>query len=573
MKRKKNGFQDRLKKQIFLYTIIIIIILLVLFFLSMLFYDYTMITRQTENVNRYLIDLFMDTYSDYENFLISAANNENFQNYIIDRKNQVAVYNTYYSFNKNWKIKSNIVLTDSDGNIIVNTFPLNRNNNHFISFNNMIREKVQNSKKMNSIETGLYSFIELTSEYVISGPIIKDEKIIGFVMLYMSGDDWNYELSAQEFNGIITDRFGNVIASSSKMIVNNMNKFEPKSNNDRIKISGTEYILRHSWLQEQDINIYSLFKVKMYFYQYLLGAIIILILGLSMFIITEVFSKKIAANTAQSINKLINQIYIIKKGNLNYKINLNTGDEIEVIAESVNDLVKRINDLINRNTELINTRRISEIKQLEAQFNPHFMYNTLETIRYSILLDPKIASDLTSLLTKILRYSISKGANEVKFGESLEYTMVFLKIYKYRFNKNFDYAIDISDECNDVYVPKLLLQPIIENSIKYGYKEKANIRISISARLKDSHLIIVVEDDGAGIPESELISINRSLREETANIENLGLYNTSRMLLLQYGNESGLHLESKINEGTRVIINIKVDKNNKYQYEGDDSAV
>jgi sensor histidine kinase YesM len=172
--------------------------------------------------------------------------------------------------------------------------------------------------------------------------------------------------------------------------------------------------------------------------RYLLGTVIILFLGICMLIPLEVFSKKIAVNNSESISKLIREIYVIKNGNLNYKIKLDTDDEIETIAENINELVDRIKTLNERNTELLNIKRISEIKQLEAQFNPHFLYNTLETIRYSIFLDKKAASDLISLLTRILRYSVSKGSDEVKFSENVEYAKVFLKIYKYRYDKNFN---------------------------------------------------------------------------------------------------------------------------------------
>lgn len=560
MKKTKRSFQDKLRRQIVFYTTIIVAISLLLFLGSLIFYNYSLSTNQAASVNQYLSELFTNSYTEYDDFLKSISNNENYQNYILNHNDESSIFYSFYTLNMDKKIKSNMVLTDCDGNILLETFPIFRDNNYFKSFNNMIREKVYYSRNPNSIETGLYSFIETSSEYVISGPVLKESRIIGFVMLYLSGDDWNYELSSQEFNGVITDRFDNIIATSSKMIANNINKFKPMMNSDRIRILNTEYIIRHTRLEAQDINIYSLVEVKMNINQYLPGVLIILVLGVSMLAITEVFSKKIAVNNSRSISKLINEIYVVMEGNLNYKINLNTGDEIETIAENINELVERIKALNERNTELINTRRISEIKQLEAQFSPHFLYNTLETIRYSIFFDRKIASDLISLLTQILRYSISKGSDKVKFSENLEYTKVFLEIYKYRFDKNFDYIIDVSDECNDIYVPKLLLQPIIENSIKYGYENKTKLNIKINARIKDEYLTIAVEDDGSGIEKEKLDSINKLLGEETNSTNHLGLFNTSRRLILQFGEESSMHLDSKVGEWTRVTLKIKMDK-------------
>lgn len=551
-------FQDKLRRQILVYSTIIVASLLVLFLGSLILYNYRLSTNQAQDVSRYLTGLFTSTYEQYEAYLITISNNENYQNYILHRNNESSIFYSFYTLNMGKKIKSNLVLTDYKGNILLQTFNIPRDNDYFQSFNNMIRDKVLNSNDPNNIETGLYSFIETTSEYVISGPIFKEGEIIGFAYVYLNGDDWNYELSSQEFNGVITDEFDNIIATSSKMIASKINKFKPDMSKNRIKILNSNYLIRHNRLREQGINIYSLVEARSSINAYLMGGAIILIPGISMLILSQVFSKKIAFNNSKSINKLINEIYVVMDGNLDYKINLDTNDEIETIADNINELLERIRELNKRNTELLNTKRISEIKQLEAQFNPHFLYNTLETIRYLIFLDQKAASDLISLLTQILRYSISKGSDEVKFSENIEYTKVFLKIYKYRFDKNFDYSIDISDECNDVYVPKLLLQPIIENSIKYGYINKAALNIGIKARIQDEYLVIVVEDDGSGIEEGELKKINDALHQEINSTEHVGLFNTARRLILQFGDDSSIHLDSQVNKGTKVTLKIKI---------------
>lgn len=573
MKKSKRTFQEKLRNQIWFYTTIIVVILLILFFASLMFYNYNISTNRAAAVNSYLTELFTSTHEEYRNYLISISNNENYRNFILNHDNESLIFHSYYTLNLNKRIKCNLVITDYDGNILLQTFNIGRDNIYFKSFINMMREKVLYSDDPDNIEDGLYSFIETNSEYVISGPVFKEGGIIGFAFIYLNGDDWNYELSSQEFNGVITDRFDNVIATSSKMIVNNMNKFKPVMNNEKIRILDTDYIVKHTTLKPRNINIYSLVEFRMNYKQYLPGAIIILLLGASMLVLSEVFSRKIAINNSKSIAKLINEIYVVKDGNLDYKINVDTGDEIEIIAESVNEMVERIKALNQRNEELINTKRISEIKELEAQFNPHFLYNTLETIRYSIFLDPKVASDLISLLTQVLRYSISRGPDEVKFSENLEYTKVFLKIYKYRYDKNFDFSLDVKDECNDIYVPKLLLQPIVENCIKYGYKNKGKLNINIHARIEDDFLIIIVEDDGPGIEREKVREINDLLSKEENNTEHVGLFNAARRLKLQFGEKSSIHLESEVNKGTRVILKIKINKPAEKRYEEGDTIV
>lgn len=573
MDKPKRTFQEKLRNQVLLYTTIIVAVSLILFFGSLVLYNQRLIDAREDNVNKYLTGLFTSTYKDYKDYLVSMSNNENYRNYILKHNNESLIFNSYYTFNIKSKIKSNLVITDYNGNILLQTFNIKRDNDYFKAFNNMMKNKVFNSYYPGNIATGVYSFIETSSEYVMAGPVIKDGDIIGYIMLYLNGDDWNYEMSSQEFNGVITDEFNNLIATSSKMIVSNMNKFKTKSDKEKIQILDTQYMVRHTKLRDQNINIYSLVEIKANVDQYLFGAAIILILGISMLILSEVFSDKIAVNNSRSISKLINEIGVVQEGNLNYKIKLDTDDEIETIAENINELLERIKTLNDRNTELLNIKRTSEIKQLEAQFNPHFLYNTLETIRYSVFLDPKAASDLISLLTQILRYSVSKGSDEVKFSENIEYTKLFLKIYRYRFDKNFDYTIHVSDECNDIYVPKLLLQPIVENSIKYGYKNKAQLQIKINAEVKDNFLVVIVEDDGAGMEKEELDKLNELLHKETNDTDHVGLFNTARRLILQFGEDSSIHLDSEVGCGTSITIRIRINKAIAKRYREGDEVV
>lgn len=551
----KKSFQDKLRIQIRLYTTIIILVSLLLFIGSLFYYSHQVDAKKAKRFNEYLTNLFKDTYLEYEQYLEFTSKNEHYQDFILSGNNQNDIFNYFYKFNNNKRIKSNMIILDADGNVLLDTFKVSRKNQYFSSFNNIICQKILKSNKTNKIETGLYSFGQ-SSEFIMSSPVMKDEKIIGFVTFYLDENDWNYELSSQEHNGVITDSFGNVIATSSKMIVDEHGKFIPKMNKNKIEIMNNTYQIKWYKLEPYSINLYSIVESKVELDQYLIGIGIILVLGLSLFGLIQYLSQKIALQNSLSINKLVNEMEIIREENLRHKIELNTDDEIELIAESVNQLVERINELNMRNTELMNIKRISEIKQLEAQFNPHFLYNTLEVIRYSIMFDQNMASDLIGLLTKILRYSVDIDKDEVPFIQNLEYTKVFLKIHKYRFSNNFQYTIDVGDSCSQVVVPKLFLQPIIENSIKYGFKNKSTLAISIKARTENSFLIITVEDDGPGIGKDELEKLNNLLGQDENNTNHLGLYNIARRLRLQFSEDSCLYVESTLNKGTKVVLEI-----------------
>ena len=162
-----------------------------------------------------------------------------------------------------------------------------------------------------------------------------------------------------------------------------------------------------------------------------------------------------------------------------YRVSLDTDEEFARVGSKINHMLDSIQELHRQNTELIQLKQAAEINQLTAQFNPHFLYNTLESLRSGMLLEPQKADRLILSLTRILRYSIDDHKEEVLLSEDLTYLNGYLEILKYRFGERFQYELFLEDECLNCLVPKLLLQPIIENSIKYGFQNQMEDRKSV----------------------------------------------------------------------------------------------
>jgi sensor histidine kinase YesM len=237
-------------------------------------------------------------------------------------------------------------------------------------------------------------------------------------------------------------------------------------------------------------------------------------------------------------------------------IEVKTGDEFEIFANQYNIMLDRLNLLMKRNAELSNIRRIKEIKQLQAQFNPHFIFNILETLRYTIVMDQKKAQDIIITLSSLLRYSIKNDENDVLFMEDLTYIEDYLKLHKIRFEDRLNYTIEVSEDVKNAVVPKLLLQAIIENSIKYGYMTKEHLDIKVSGKIVDNHLIFNVKDNGTGMTKEQLDSVQDILNSTNNTTKHIGLYNVHRRLVLLYGEEYGLKIRSIYGEGTDITINI-----------------
>ena len=234
-------------------------------------------------------------------------------------------------------------------------------------------------------------------------------------------------------------------------------------------------------------------------------------------------------------------------------------DEFKVLGDAFCNMVTQREELILHNSELTERKRIMEIKQLEEQFNPHFIFNVLETLRYEIAIDTAKASDMVMAFANLMRYSIYYGSTIVPLQTDIEYINDYLLLQKMRYNRRLNYHIDIPEELMGCKIPKLLLQPVVENSLVHGMKNIHSITINISAWKENGQLNLCVEDNGSGISEDKLKELRKGLEQEDVYREHIGLYNSHRVVRLLYGPESGMTIESSPGNGTRVIVTLPAD--------------
>jgi len=273
----------------------------------------------------------------------------------------------------------------------------------------------------------------------------------------------------------------------------------------------------------------------------------------------RILAEKMASKNVQSINKLVTAVQRLQQGDMRAYVDMEKEDsftegEFEYLYKQYNIMVKNLNQLMKRNEELARIRRVSEIKMLKAQFNPHFLFNVLETLRYTMLVDTKKAEHIIMTLSKLLRYSLDTSVEEITLEDDLDYTIDYLKLHKYRFNDRLNYEFYLPEDVKKAYVPKLILQPIIENALKYGYQNKMELNIYIFGKVEDDILILTVYDDGSGIEPDNLEEIRESLKKEENESDRIGLYNVHRRLKILYGEPFGLTINSHVDEGTEVEL-------------------
>lgn len=547
-------YQKRLKNQIMKFSVMITILGFIGFVLILFLYTSGYSFYRTMSYNKKLSQSFENIYKLYADYISDKNTIEELNSCLNKEISSNYMSYLFNTFNLKNEIKSDIILCDTEGNIQYTSFNENEINLHFHYFNKSIHDnlfKNHNTKIYNTV----YYLQGDYSKYVFSRSLYDDDKLIGSVSIYLNGYDWNYQMKRMQFDGIITDMTGNIIACSNRSMVNGLNKFKPLKK-PLFVLDKQSYWMSEGILDSYGIKIYTFVNHTTSNGYYLIGCLAFSIILIILLLAIKRFAGKIANINSASVEALLNEINIIREGDFEHRIMLKTDDEFENIAVNINDMLDKINALSNRNIELLKLNSIMEAKQLEAQFNPHFLYNTLESIRYSIRLNPKDADKIILNLTSLLRWSINDAIREVILKDDLKYIIDYLEIIKYRFQGRFVYDMDIDEDCYSCHVPKLLLQPILENSMKYGFKYKKALKIKIKGWMKDNILYLEVADNGIGMTKEQLIKMQTMLNMETSANEHKGLYNISRRLKLQYGKNSGIEIESIYELGTTVRLKI-----------------
>ncbi|MBQ7840061.1 MAG: histidine kinase [Lachnospiraceae bacterium] len=236
--------------------------------------------------------------------------------------------------------------------------------------------------------------------------------------------------------------------------------------------------------------------------------------------------------------------------------------EFFYISHTISDISQKNTTISNELDEKIIALKKSQIAALQAQINPHFLFNTLQLINFSILKEMKrdtIAAKLISQLSDLLHYSYDTEHYAISVEQELKYTLKYLDIQKVRYKNRLQVITDIDESCLEFQTLKLILQPLIENSIIHGLKGKPDDwQICLRCRLENGFLVFEISDNGNGIAPENLSKLNtaiRQLRNETS--DSIGIINIAQRLKLVFGNQASMQMESVPGRGTTVILKHK----------------
>lgn len=270
------------------------------------------------------------------------------------------------------------------------------------------------------------------------------------------------------------------------------------------------------------------------------------------------FSRFVAKSITLPIQRLCDSMERVQEGDFSVSdIVVDSENEIGSLTKSFNVMTHRIHELMEQNIREQEAKRKSELKALQSQINPHFLYNTLDSIIW--MAEGKKNEEvvlMTASLARLLRQSISNEDELVSIGQEIEYARGYLTIQKMRYKDKLEFQIKVEPSILHIRLIKLVLQPIIENAIYHGlkYKESKGL-LCVRGFMKNGNAVLQVIDDGVGMDQETLDHIYERHKVDYHS-NGVGIYNVQKRLQLYYGNEYGIVYESKPGEGTTATITI-----------------
>lgn len=280
-------------------------------------------------------------------------------------------------------------------------------------------------------------------------------------------------------------------------------------------------------------------------------------------ILTFPFIYMISMYFTAPIKKLLQSMKRFEKGYFDERVDFKYADEIGMLGNGYNRMVGNIKELIDSSYKLQIKEKEAELRALQAQINPHFLYNTLNTIYWkAVKTDQTEISEMTLMLSKLFRLTLNMGRDWVPLSDEKELIYCYLSLQAIRFKSRLRFEIDIEDEIIGYGVPKLLLLPFVENSIVHGIGDRAEGgEITVSAYKQTDRLYFVIRDNGLGMNNEVVDALNHADYEKYRDPQKqhgFGVQNVIERLELTYGNEYSLEFTSTLGEGATVRMSFPI---------------
>ncbi|MGJ0848403.1 sensor histidine kinase [Tissierella praeacuta] len=284
---------------------------------------------------------------------------------------------------------------------------------------------------------------------------------------------------------------------------------------------------------------------------------LVIILGIILLFFSILLAIIISGTLVKPIYKLKNHMVEVSNGNLDSYYETKNNDEISILGKVFNQMLMDIKKLINQVYKVQTQKRNAELRVLQSQINPHFLYNTLDTIQWKALEYKAFdVADMINSLSIFFRISLSDGKEFITISDEIEHVRNYLEIQKTRYKDKISYSINLKESISQNLVPKMIIQPLVENSIYHGLKlKKQKGIININVLSENDYIIIEVIDNGIGMNHKMLATTKDNLYNSIES-EHYGLYNINERLKLTFKDKYNIDIDSEFGKGTKVLLKI-----------------
>lgn len=421
------------------------------------------------------------------------------------------------------------------------------------------------------------SGVENVISYVIAVKNIDDPQIqTGYLILNIYMDQFNKTIKPESdgFEAYLWYGQDNTVFYKKKAL-NYSIKPEILSKQDAENTTHDSYIVKQSngyviftnkMSNGWQLAAYTMNSTLLKKTNYILYIFIIFIFASLLLIILIILP--IVLGITRPITKLTKAMSKVSGGNMDINLDITSGDEIQILGDGFNKMIRELKSYIAESIELQKTKRNMEFNLLLAQINPHFIYNTLNTVIY---LAKKQNNDdiaqMTDSFIRILQDAVKIGEQGISatFRQEMDVVKHYVNIQQYRYPGRFSITWDVGEEMLDAWIPKTILQPLVENALIHGIFPSDRMgEIRITATKDEETLILEVYDNGIGMDEPTITSLkNRSIIIGNRSMRNIGIPNIIDRIDFLYGKDYGLNIESCSGEWTKIIVRIPYSQNPK----------
>jgi len=557
-KRKQTCFRDEIRKSLIFHALAPCFISLVVLLLVFTAVGSQQIIRKSRTMLEHFSGEFegvIDSYVDENKRMAGELDVEQFKGLPSYKTEAVS---EIYRFLNGQVYRGDYYLFDRDRNLVFST---NSQSNVIQYIGNYLPWNTtdQNDSKNDCIFIYDNTVIDgrALPAWLMFQTVVKDGRLQGYSGFVLKADAFKERLGNMEQPVLLINKFNRLFTDGVSRFQNDRGKLveEFRDGGSMVHLENRWYYTDSVSVLDEEASVQVIYDCTSFVQLCLMSLVLVGFLALAVTLAIYRSAGKVADKKTEIIYDLA--LDQVEKGDLDVSLEITSGDEFERIGHSFNTMIGSIRHLLARHQELAKENMLATVQILESQFNPHFLFNTLESIRYMIKFGPGEAEKMLVSLSRMLRYSIQNGKDVVTVKEEMDFISRYLQVMLYRYGDRLRYSIDLEEGSRNASIPRMALQPIVENSIKYGFGEDRDcLEIRISTRIQNEVLSVIISDDGVGISTELLEKLKANLDQGQNQTDHIGIYNVHKRIRLVYGSGYGVGIDSEMEKGTVVTLRV-----------------